>query len=99
TDTDSFPVNPDECSRIIKERNIRENGECKKINTFLLATGRSVRNICAHGDGIKSARLYVVVCKQVTSSRRRCTYSGQGPDYRNVDIKCEGGVPVHLASV
>ncbi|KAK2856942.1 hypothetical protein Q5P01_005677 [Channa striata] len=92
----------DQCRAVMRQnRRYYDNGQCKRINSFIPVLRTAVNRLCANGDGNRQLRInYVVDCVLRRISRfPNCLYTGQTYHATHATILCRNGRPVHLAGV
>ncbi|ROI38982.1 Ribonuclease-like 3 [Anabarilius grahami] len=91
-----------DCTAVIENRHINKDGDCKQINTFILATEQQIKDVCKTGkkqaDGktfISNTEFDVIDCTYEKKENNGCKYKDVKPRKTTITLTCENGLPVH----
>uniref|UniRef100_A0A672ZNJ7 Ribonuclease A-domain domain-containing protein n=1 Tax=Sphaeramia orbicularis TaxID=375764 RepID=A0A672ZNJ7_9TELE len=96
-------MSDDKCDSVIKFRKIKYKNGCKKINTFILGSVKTVTAICKpkgqntySGKIVSQKKFKIIVCKLTKNSPKypKCQYEGHSFT-KKIAITCKKGLPVH----
>uniref|UniRef100_A0A3Q2E396 Ribonuclease A-domain domain-containing protein n=1 Tax=Cyprinodon variegatus TaxID=28743 RepID=A0A3Q2E396_CYPVA len=88
-------MNEADCSKVIKERGIKNKEKPKKKNSFIIAIENEVQAICQGKSGRTNSteRFDVIVC---TLIHEDYMYEGSWKPGQRLEVECDKNLPVHF---